>query len=369
METNLSDASKQYNQKLRLKRLYWGGITYFCTFIIVIGYYALGLIDLAYAINFTISIILINITFMVIIKSGINLKFEDPSLTAIQVFAAVLPCVYIMYYVSEPQARMAFLLMATVAMLLGSLALNLKQMLKLSVFVLLAYLGLLTALFFSAPERLNLKMESIIVFSYGVVLLQVSYLGSFIAGLRNTLRQRNQALEATMNELQELVRKDPLTRLPNRLSIMEQLEKEQARTERRKPEQNRLCVCMLDIDFFKKVNDTYGHQIGDIVLKNVGYTLIRNMRQGDFVGRFGGEEFLMILPESTLKSAQLLTERIRLSISEMSVPQIPDHPPITVSIGVAVHEKGSAIEATINIADDALYKAKNSGRNKVVISS
>lgn len=355
------------HQKLRFKRLLWGLITYGCVLIVVFGYLFSGFIQLHQAIYFLISVIIINLVFVLLIKTNLNLKFKDPSLTALQVFTAVLPSVYIMYHVSDAQARMAFLLMATIAMLLGCLALKLEQMLSLTFFVLMAYILLLAALFAWAPERLNLRVEPVIIISYGMVLILISYIGSFIYGLRSALREKNQSLKEAMNELEELVRKDPLTRLPNRLFIMEQLEREQARTERRVPEQSTLCLCMLDIDFFKKINDTYGHQVGDTVLRQVGDTLIQNMRQSDFVGRFGGEEFLCILPESTLESAKNSAERIRKSISEMKISDIPDHPPITISIGIAAHEKGQTISSTINKADEALYEAKNSGRNRVVV--
>src|SRR5690606_5758465 len=155
-----------------------------------------------------------------------------------------------------------------------------------------------------------LQVELVLFIAYSVVLTQVAFLGRFIAGLRKTLREKNASLMKTMAELEELATRDPLTRLPNRRTAMHQLERELMRSERRSSGEDGLCLGLLDVDNFKRVNDEHGHQVGDEVLRLIGETLSDTMRSGDFVARFGGEEFLLILPDTGLEGGQAAAERL-----------------------------------------------------------
>jgi diguanylate cyclase len=123
---------------------------------------------------------------------------------------------------------------------------------------------------------------------------------------------------------------------------------------------------MIDIDRFKRVNDTYGHLIGDVVLREVAQALKKQTRRSDFVGRYGGEEFLIILPETSLDKALILAEKLRRRVSELAIPAegrvLKD---ITVSIGATEYEDDPTIEEFINRSDKWLYTAKKNGRNQV----
>jgi diguanylate cyclase len=266
-----------------------------------------------------------------------------------------------MFFVTDSQARMTFLLVAVGGLLFGMLALSRRDMLGVGALILASYLVLLTALHLFAPERVNLQVEAIIVFAYGSVLVIVAYLGSYIAGMRLKLKEQNK-------KLIELAARDPLTRLPNRRSLMDQLSEEVARADRRSPEQRDLCISMLDVDHFKDVNDTWGHDAGDIVLCKISDVLRESMRQGDFIGRFGGEEFVIILTESTRESAERAAERIRTRIEALQFPGLPPDKRVTVSQGVAIYQQGEKITDTLKRADQALYRAKESGRNKVIMA-
>lgn len=126
---------------------------------------------------------------------------------------------------------------------------------------------------------------------------------------------------------------------------------------------------MLDIDFFKNVNDTYGHQVGDAVLQALSKVCQETLRQVDIAGRIGGEEFAILLPEAEVKEALEVAERLRETVAKTKV-DIPVGLPIqfTVSIGVAaVNNKNVNIDTLLNQADKALYKAKEKGRNKVCV--
>ena len=121
---------------------------------------------------------------------------------------------------------------------------------------------------------------------------------------------------------------------------------------------------MLDIDHFKKLNDNFGHAFGDEVLKEVANTLKNSIREVDFVGRMGGEEFVIAMPETDKATGLIIAERVRKSVSEL-VFQEDVH--VTISGGVATApEDGLALAELLKVSDDALYRAKNNGRNRII---
>lgn len=165
-------------------------------------------------------------------------------------------------------------------------------------------------------------------------------------------------------ELKRQAHIDYLTGVNNRRHFMEQAELELRRAVRYN---NPLCIFMMDIDYFKQINDSYGHKTGDIVLKKLTEICQHTLREVDIIGRVGGEEFAILLPETNLDKAFEVAERLRVVISETNVPLengLPVH--FTVSIGVAaLAAKEDNLDVLINVADKALYTAKNLGRNKV----
>lgn len=356
-------------QRLRLNRILGSIASYASTTAIVAVCWAFGFLDGERLVHFVIAVVAINVIAVGLVLGNWNLRLADPSMTGPLIVASLAPSVYVMYHVSEPMIRAPFLLMATVAMLFGILALSLRRMLMLGGIVMASYLLMLAALYLWAPARLDLRIEIVMVVAYGFVLVQIASLGSYIAGLRDKLRQKNAALTETMAELKVLATRDSLTRLPNRRTAMLQLQRELSRTERRDQSGDSLCVALLDVDHFKLVNDDHGHQAGDEVLRTLSDTMSSAMRDGDFVARFGGEEFLIILPETTLEGGKATAERLRQTIADTAHNALPQASQITVSIGLAVHVDGRRIEETLGLADRALYDAKHRGRNQVSVWS
>ncbi|MDR3632090.1 MAG: diguanylate cyclase [Desulfocapsaceae bacterium] len=156
---------------------------------------------------------------------------------------------------------------------------------------------------------------------------------------------------------------DPLTGMMNRRAILDQLDRELARAKRRG---EALAVGMCDIDFFKKINDTYGHHCGDDVLCRLAQILKDSLRTYDSVGRLGGEEFLMITPIEDGVDAVGLYDRICRGVAESSIATRSGEIAITVSIGVAAMTPESSVDKILEEADRALYQAKNNGRNRVI---
>ncbi|NLB89322.1 MAG: diguanylate cyclase [Syntrophomonadaceae bacterium] len=167
-----------------------------------------------------------------------------------------------------------------------------------------------------------------------------------------------------------LARTDYLTGLLNRRAFIERLE---AEVNKGKRMQGSLGIIVIDIDNFKQINDTYGHQAGDIVLQSFTRTIKNCCRGYDFIGRYGGEEFIICLPEADMNEAALTAERIRLRVAESDIwlPNKDKIINITASFGIAAMENGvpSSVDLLISAADDALYLAKSLGRNRVIKST
>jgi diguanylate cyclase (GGDEF)-like protein len=177
-----------------------------------------------------------------------------------------------------------------------------------------------------------------------------------VKSLQDELKRSNQLLR-------ELAITDPLTRLYNRRHLMETLERELHRTRRTATP---LSAIIIDIDHFKRVNDSYGHQFGDEVLAGVAALTAKALRTYDLAARYGGEEFFVVLPDTPLADAVVVAERIRHNVETLTFPGRLEELGVTVSLGVATFPaRGvTSIETLIRAADQALYRAKQGGRNR-----
>ena len=167
--------------------------------------------------------------------------------------------------------------------------------------------------------------------------------------------------------MKEQAIRDPLTGLFNRRYLEESLQRELHRAERHS---HSIALIMLDIDHFKQVNDTYGHEAGDVVLKNIAALLQEYSRKSDIACRFGGEEFILILPETTLEVAIQRAEALRQAVMAHHVSiEKEEIKNLSISLGVASFpQHGQSIKEIMGEADQALYKAKVKGRNRVVVA-
>ena len=182
-----------------------------------------------------------------------------------------------------------------------------------------------------------------------------------VARVQSALRYKQQ-----QDKLKEIASRDGLTGAYNHALLIELFQKELAKQERSR---GNIAFIMLDIDYFKKVNDTYGHLAGDVVLKELTQIITRNVRSSDIIGRYGGEEFGIVLTDMQLDTVYQLCERIRQSIEGNVFTIGTESLNITVSMGVYFKTAGDSINIgeMIKKADEALYKAKHTGRNKVEI--
>ncbi len=161
---------------------------------------------------------------------------------------------------------------------------------------------------------------------------------------------------------------DSLTKLHNRGWLDDTFDREIKRSER---DQLPLAIIMMDVDNFKKYNDDYGHLAGDQALVTVADAIRHTLRPNDLVARFGGEEFSVLLPETTVDNAKIIAERLRENVSKATPGMLDEKqlPAVTVSLGIAVHQPGYSLDMMIAAADVAMYHAKSKGKNRVEITS
>jgi two-component system, cell cycle response regulator len=178
------------------------------------------------------------------------------------------------------------------------------------------------------------------------------------------ISEKNIQLSETMKQLEIAARTDPLTGLLNRRRIIELIEIEAIRYARNK---KMFSIVIGDIDFFKGINDSYGHDGGDFVLKTIAETILSMIRKQDSASRWGGEEFLILLPETNISGAKNLTEKVKEKILNCKFSSINSELKVTMTFGVAEYDDGKSIDSSIKKADIALYEGKNKGRNCVAV--
>lgn len=177
------------------------------------------------------------------------------------------------------------------------------------------------------------------------------------------LRSRIREVEKLQIELREQALRDPLTGLYNRRNLSDAMERELARVKR---ERRSMSVLIMDIDRFKKINDNFGHQVGDQFLIEISRLIASHARSSDIACRYGGEEFLLVMPSATLKTALKRAEEIRMECADIRIANGGKQLKVTLSMGVATFPKhGKGAEEIAIKADKAMYKAKRAGRNCV----
>lgn len=197
--------------------------------------------------------------------------------------------------------------------------------------------------------------------------LPLAELRSLVRAVTSEIERIKFLLEAMFDRMTDLeVGRDALTQLFNRRFLQTVLRREIELNRRRG---DPFCVLMLDIDFFKQVNDQHGHEAGDRVLQGVAALLVQQVRAGDFVFRYGGEEFLVVLTEVDAAQAQAVAEKMRRRVEQARMPVADDRMlNVTLSIGIAAYDGHPDYQRMVDLADKALYAAKAAGRNRCVLS-
>ena len=199
---------------------------------------------------------------------------------------------------------------------------------------------------------------------FGLFVVMVSAFISGLVAFSAVMQERiDQSRRGAERRLSFAANRDPLTQLPNRRMLLDHAERELERAQRNG---SPLSVLMLDIDHFKHINDSFGHAVGDLVLQRIAELMRTVLRKQDLPARFGGEEFVVLLPDTSPEGAAQLAEKLRQRIAaEPFSPLEGCSHPVTVSIGCAAHILGAQFHQALDQADTALYRAKTGGRNRV----
>lgn len=217
----------------------------------------------------------------------------------------------------------------------------------------------------SLPQNTTFeKMMAVLVLVSGFG--RCLYLGTLSAALREKLYRRSIELKKAYDKIEELAELDELTGAMNRRSIMHSLEDQIASAPR---SGEPLTIALIDLDWFKRINDLFGHPTGDEVLKTFAISIFANIRTTDHFGRYGGEEFLLVMPKTQMPDAAFLLERLRAIVAELDWSAFSEGMQVTLSAGVATLAPNETPEALLARADAALYEAKELGRNRIALAS
>jgi diguanylate cyclase (GGDEF)-like protein len=299
--------------------------------------------------------------FYLAVRSGWSARFHDPLMTLAQIIFALTSVV--MSYGLFEVGRGAALQLLCLILVFGMLQLKPSQILilgGLAVAMLVLMLALMnhwqTPGFDLRQEAMNIGLASVFLPMLALVAKQVSEL---------RLKQIRQSAELsqTLARLKELATRDSLTGLTNRRHMLTLMEEECKRQDRGG---RRFCLALLDIDWFKKINDGFGHPTGDEVLKQLATLAPEALRTSDVIARWGGEEFLILMPSTDLEGATLGLERLRAHLSpRWGFEAGPAWRAVTFSAGVTTYRLGESLSVTLERADKALYMAKTHGRDQV----
>lgn len=265
--------------------------------------------------------------------------------------------------VSSDGFRISVMMVFFAVMVLASFRLNFWRLVLLAAYASGGYALVLVLAFINHGIRLNFTVEWLQWLVFLVTASAFSITGASINALRRRLSSKNEELGVALERVREMAIRDELTGLFNRRHIMEVLQQQQALAD---SGDYRFCLCYLDLDHFKPINDTYGHGVGDQVLCRFARLVHDSLREADYTGRLGGEEFVLVLSQTGLEEAWQVAERLRQSLEEQSFGDLHENLRATVSIGIAEYRPGEQIDDVLNRADACLYVAKESGRNRVV---
>ncbi|WKB55677.1 GGDEF domain-containing protein [Eleftheria terrae] len=298
--------------------------------------------------------------FFLAIRTGWSERFSDPSLTLWQMAYAVACCAGA-YAIAGPMRGAVFPLVMVVLMF-GMFSLPTSKVAGMSLYSVLLFGLTMVIMARRDPSVFNPAVEAAHLLLVGTMMPAVSVLAAQLNRLRTRLRDQRRDLAQALERIQYLATRDELTGLANRRQITELMEREHARSVRNGAP---FCIAMIDLDHFKRINDEHGHAGGDETLRQLASVGSREVRATDTLARWGGEEFLLLMPDTHLPPAHCGVERLRHKFADAAVEVGASSFHVTLSAGVVQHQPGDSIATTIGRADVALYRAKQAGRNRV----
>jgi diguanylate cyclase (GGDEF)-like protein len=349
-------------QRLRLQILAIAAGSYTLDAVWLACFRQLGILDAWVAPAYLALAAIIVVVFYLFFSRGWNLRLRDQDMAEAQITAAYF--LTLGFLVLAPEVGIFFLLNLFVVFAFGALSMTVRR------FV-LAWFLLSTAtgvVLLSQGEAVGLPLATpaeriVVALAFASMLGRTVLLSVRVSDLRGKLYRRSLALRDAKERAEELARVDPLTGTLNRRTFFELAEEETLRTLRHlRP----FCIAVLDLDHFKSINDRFGHPVGDRALAAFAATVTSCLRATDKLGRYGGEEFVVLMPETPLDGGRVVVERIRTAVKEADWAAIAPALELTVSIGIAAFRRGETVGQLLERSDFALYLAKREGRDRTV---
>ena len=291
------------------------------------------------------------LAFYVAMRSGWSRRLSDPSMTATQMAFAIM--MLGLGYLLVPQVRGVLLMILPLVLLFGAFTLSPARCRQLGWFA-VAVVGMaMGASVWVDWGRATLEMERLLFLTGAMILTVAAAMAGRLSAMRSQLRTQKYELRDALQSNILLAKQDSLTGLPNRRHALELMAYEEKRAVRQRVA---CCVCVIDIDYFKSVNDTYGHATGDEALRLFAQACLGCLRAVDVLARWGGEEFVLLMPETPLNVGVLVVERMRNHLMRPEVWQSLAPVKLTFSAGIAAPTPPESMEVTVSRADVACTK-------------
>lgn len=297
----------------------------------------------------------------VLIRTGVTRRLADPSLTTFQMVYAI-ACAAWGYAVAESAHAIAPMMLAVILMF-GMFGMTMRQVAWIAAYTVALFASVMAWESAHDPAHYDPEDSFLLFLMMTTVIVGVVLLTARLHRMRDHLRERSTALRQALDQIERLATHDELTGLVNRRHMQKLLEDERARSQR-----GHLpwCVALIDVDHFKHINDAHGHACGDEVLRALGERAAGLIRCTDALGRWGGEEFVLLLPATPLAAAHTSVDRVRQHFNEHPLLVGAISLTLSFSAGLTEHRFGESVAQTLERADQLAYRAKQAGRNRVM---
>jgi len=347
-------------QTVRLRRFLLAIAAYGVSIVLLGIAHALGLIATGPTVVAAILMFAVNFAFFVAFRTNINERFEDPSLTWLQVLTGAAVLMYVVYHFDRE--RGLALMMSLLVLSFGAFRFNTREFLTAAGSILAGYALVINLLMWRKPDEVNVWLEAFQWITLAFVLPCFALIGGRLSDMRSRLRKTNDELSSALETIQKMATHDTLTALPNRTLFNETLNHAIAQATRHS---RSLALFFLDLDRFKFVNDTLGHALGDRVLQEAARRLTAAVRSSDLVARLGGDEFVLLIED--FHNGEELAEIANKVLGAFAPSMVMDGQELglSVSIGICTFPAdGADGQALVSNADIAMYRAKEQGRNR-----
>ena len=349
-------------QRLRLTRSLLASLVFFICIGVIAYFTEIGGMDSRHGLWLSLGMMSTCVLFYAALRSGFNQRFHDPALTLPQVLIA-LTWITSAYAVSG-SVHGGLLILLALVMVFGILTMSARSSAISATYSLAILSATMLYKVKTDPQNYPLDVELVYFVLVVAVIPTIAALATQITHMRDTLKNQKYELEQALAHIQKLAAHDELTGLVNRRRMTEIL-RDHLHNQEREP--TGFAIAMLDLDHFKRINDTYGHAVGDDVLSGFAEAARQTLRKADVLSRWGGEEFLLLMPETNNGDPNTGIERLRHLLADLVISKNAPDLRVTFSAGISRFSLGENLADTIKRADDALYAAKANGRNRTVV--